>query len=272
MFYLIQENLFREHHYDMLIKTIERYGFEYRVVRVHPYIDTIVDVEDIPDTPYVADELPELKIDTDQKIFVFGSVKLARLSTELGWEPGSLLNDSHDFLKYKNHYKENLLNWDSKICKLGDDLEWDGYMFLRPTNDNKAFAGSMFTNPEWIDKRENILWNYRSEIINEDTPIQLSTTKNIQKEIRCWVVGGKVVTASQYRLGNSVILNGNVEQEAIDFAQSMVDIHQIASSFVIDVCLSDGDWKIVELGCINSAGFYKSDLSLLIQKLEEFYS
>jgi hypothetical protein len=271
MFYIIQENLFREYHYDKLISTLKRYGFDYHIVRSFPYVDKIVDVNDIPDEAYEVMDLPDLNLNFTQKIFVFGSVKLARITSELGWQPGSQLNDAHDFMEYKEHYKEHLLNWDSKICKLGDDLQWDGYMFLRPTNDNKAFTGAMFTNEEWVDKKEHILWNFRSDIINEDTLIQLSTPKEIQKEIRCWVVGGKVVTASQYRLGNSVILDGDVENDALKFAQSMVDIHQIASSFVIDVCLSDGVWKIVELGCINSAGFYKSDLSLLIQKLEEFY-
>jgi hypothetical protein len=271
MFYVIQENLFREYHYDKLISTLKRYGFDYHIVRSFPYTDKIVDVEDIPDVAYVVDELPDLNLNFKQKIFVFGSVKLARITSELGWSPGSMLNDQHDFMSYKDHYKEHLLNYDSTIHRLGDELEWSGDMFLRPTNDNKAFTGSLFTLEEWIDKREYILHNLKSDVINEDTLIQLTTPRNIQKEIRCWVVGGKVVTASQYRLGNSVVLDANVEPEALEFAQRMVDIHSIASSFVIDVCLSEGEWKIVELGCINSAGFYHSDLSLMIQKLEEYY-
>lgn len=52
----------------------------------------------------------------------------------------------------------------------------------------------------------------------------------------------------------------------------MVDIYQLADCFVIDVCLCDDEWKIVECGCINSAGFYKSDLHRLIMELEFFYN
>jgi hypothetical protein len=236
-----------------------------------PSHDRVVEVSRIPGGPYEVTDLPEISVPKDRKVFVFGSVKLARVCVEKNLQPGSLLNEQHDFLHYRDHYKDNLLNYDSEIHRLGDDIKWDGYMFLRPTGDNKAFTGAEFTQVEFEDKREYILHNFRSKTLNEDTLIQVSKPKYIRKEIRFWVVGGKVMTGSQYRLGNSVILDENVEQEAWDFAQKMVDIHQIASSFVIDVCLSDDGWKIVECGCINSAGFYKSDLSKLIQRLEEYY-
>ena len=48
-------------------------------------------------------------------------------------------------------------------------------------------------------------------------------------------------------------------------------IYQLADAFVIDVCLADDEWKIVECGCINCAGFYKSDLMKLLISLEDFY-
>jgi len=271
MFYIVQENTFREKHYDNLIKALDRYDLDYTIVRSFPYTDNVVEVFNIPDEPYVADKLPGIEVPIGSKVFIFGSVKLARVCVEKNLTPGSLLNDKHDFLHYKDHYKDNLLNYDSEIHRIGDDIKWKGYKFLRPTTDNKAFTGQEFTQVEWEDKKEYILHNFRSKTLNEDTLIQVSNPKYIQKEIRFWVVGGKVVTGSQYRLGNSVVLDDNFEPEAKEFAQRMVDIHQIASSFVIDVCLSDDGWKIVECGCINSAGFYKSNLSLLVQKLEEYY-
>jgi hypothetical protein len=32
--------------------------------------------------------------------------------------------------------------------------------------------------------------------------------------------------------------------------------------------LTDGDWKIVECGCINCAGFYKSDIQKMIMAVD----
>lgn len=64
------------------------------------------------------------------------------------------------------------------------------------------------------------------------------------------------------------LLSPDVCSEAKNFAQSMVDLFSLAEAFVIDVCLTDEGWKIVECGCINSAGFYKSDVQKIIMELE----
>ena len=107
--------------------------------------------------------------------------------------------------------------------------------------------------------------------LNEDTQIQVSTVKKIYKEIRFWVVGGKIITGSQHRLGNQTIYDDVFEPEAQVFAQSMVDKFQLAEAFVIDVCLTDNGWKVVECGCINCAGFYKSDLQKMIMSVEDYF-
>lgn len=61
------------------------------------------------------------------------------------------------------------------------------------------------------------------------------------------------------------------EPEAQEFAQMMVDSYRPAECFVIDVALTDNRWKIVEINCINCAGFYKGDLMKVIGALENFY-
>jgi len=62
-----------------------------------------------------------------------------------------------------------------------------------------------------------------------------------------------------------------VDQEALDWAQSMVNIFSLADAFVIDICLTNSGWKIVEAGCINSAGFYHADLQKMLLAIEDFY-
>lgn len=273
MHYIIQENVFRENHYDLLFKAMDRLGLSYTVVRSFPFVDKIVDLKYINEENFNVDELPDLVLPTN-KVFVFGAIKLARLAKEKGWFPGSMMNSNHDFKVYSKYYKDNLLNYDSEILTLGSKFEWkpNEVKFIRPTKDTKSFTGQLFNEFEWKDMVENYLHNYRSEQFNESTEIQVSTPKNIHKEIRCWVVGGKVITASTYRIGNTVVYDDMVEQEALDYAQSMVDIFQLADAFVIDVCLSDNGWKIVECGCINCAGFYKSDLQKTIIAIEEHFN
>ena len=272
MHYIIQENVFREQHYDLLQKSLERMGLPYTTVRIFPFVDKIVSLADIPEGPYNVDDLPEF-VPSEKKVFVFGAIKLARIVRKKGWLPGSMMNDNHDFLVYRDHYRENLLNYDSEILTVGTPQIWesDEIKFIRPTKDTKSFTGRTFTEIEWNEFVEHYLHNFRSEMFNEETEIQVSSPKNIQKEIRFWVVGGKIVTGSQYRLGNNVMYDSYFEDEARDFAQSMVDKFQLAEAFVIDVCLANDEWKVVECGCINCAGFYKSDLQKMIFGVEEHF-
>ena len=272
MHYIIQENVFREQHYDMLEKSITKLGLNHTTVRVFPFVDKIVRLEDIPDGPFNVDDLPDFNPDTNN-VFCFGAIKLARVASQRGWKPGSMMNQNHDFEIYKEHYRENLLNWDSKIQRFSDPVDWlpGETKFFRPTQDTKTFTGKVFAEVEWEDFIYEQLNNGHITTLNKDTQIQVSSVKKIFKEIRFWVVNGKIITGSQYRLGNQTLYNELYEPEAEEFAQSMVDKFQLAEAFVIDVCLTDSGWKVVECGCINCAGFYKSDLQKMIMALEDYF-
>jgi len=52
----------------------------------------------------------------------------------------------------------------------------------------------------------------------------------------------------------------------------MVKTYQLASSFVMDVCLTEYGWKIVECGCINCAVFYHADMQKLIYAIDNYYN
>jgi hypothetical protein len=274
MHYVIQENTFRERHYDKLEESLNRLGLTYDIVRCYPYGAKVALLSDVPDSSdgaYDLEDVPDY--DPGRKdVFCFGAIALARVAKEKGWNPGSMLNDNHNYMVYKDYWKDNLLNYDSKIHKLMDEFEWDSELkFIRPTEDTKVFTGDVFDKEKWETKRDEWLHNYRNERFNDDTLVQVSTPKNISKEIRFWVVGGKVVSGSTYRVMNSFNINGQVFPDEYEFAQSMVDIFQLNEAFVIDICVTDKGYKIVEAGCINSAGFYNVDLMKAIIALEDHF-
>jgi hypothetical protein len=254
MYYVVQNNVFREHNYNNLIRALDRLDLEYEIVKVLPFIETFDVMTNRTD------------------VFPFGSLKMARLSAKLGWYPGSQMNENHDYLVYRDYYKENLLNWDSKIIKLGDDFFSVDPFFARPTKDTKVFTGKVFDMGTWeIMKNENLDYDM-SPIFGRDTEIQISTVKRIQKEIRFWIVKGEVVTASQYRLGGFVQYDENVDQDAYDFCKKMVDIFQLNEAFVMDLAMVNEEYKIVECGCMNCAGFYSANMQKLLIKLEYAFS
>ena len=119
MYYIVQKQTWVEEQYEELINSLERLELEYEIIDVLPFTD-------------------EIEFKTDRKdVFCFGGLKLARLSQKQNWIPGSIMTPNHDYNVYKNYYKENLLNYDSKIFKFTDDFEWEGDFFLRPTQDTK---------------------------------------------------------------------------------------------------------------------------------------
>ncbi len=254
MFYLIQKNVFKFEHYDVIFEALNRLGLEYEVVDCPPFTD-------------------RLEFNTTRKdVFCFGSVKMAGQAVKEGWYPGSFYGGNHDFLAYKDEYKDNLLNYDSEICGFAEPLDFTRYidraLFIRPCKDSKVFNGAVYSKMKWEDLVYNSLTNGHVTILTPDTPIQVSEVKVVYREIRVWIVDGKVVTASYYRYHTNSVFFEEVEPEALEFAQRMVDIYQVAEAFVMDVCYTPDGWKIVEINCINCSGFYKGDMQKVIMALE----
>jgi hypothetical protein len=66
--------------------------------------------------------------------------------------------------------------------------------------------------------------------------------------------------------------NYDDETRFTEFAQRMVDKFQVAEAFVLDVCEADDELKVVEVNCINCAGFYRADMYKLTMALEKHFS
>jgi hypothetical protein len=253
MYYVIQENTFREENHNILLETLDKYGLQYEIVKVLPFVE-------------------EFDFETDRKdVFCFGSVKMSRVAKKYGWYPGSLLNPNHDFRVYSKYYKENLLNFDSRIQKFGDPIN-EELFFARPCEDTKTFTGKVFDQQEWLEYKERFFKSGQLSTLNNDTEIQVSSVKEVTKEFRFWIVDGEVITGSLYRMGYWLNYNGIVDDGALEFCKEMVKIYQLADAFVMDICevlINDTpEYKIIECGCINSAGFYKANMSKLVEALE----
>lgn len=273
MHYAIEADVFDAPIQRALTHALERRGLTHTLVRSLPFSDRLIALDTIPiDGRFDLDAIPAYQPGA-ARVFCFGSVKLARLVAELGWSPGSMLNANHDFTVYRAHYGDHLLNADSHIRALGDALEWapGERKFIRPTQDTKAFAGQVFTEAQWRAQVPRWLRNHRSPSFHEQTEIQVSAPKAIQEEIRFWVVGGRVITGSQYSLNGERARSASIHPAARAFAQAQVDTFQLAEAFVIDICRSGDAWKIVECGCINCAGPYMADLDALIAALEAHF-
>ena len=107
--------------------------------------------------------------------------------------------------------------------------------------------------------------------LRPDTPISVSSVKEIAMEWRLYVVGGKVVAGSRYRQwGLPDIQPIDTNTAPWQFAQEMVDKWQPAEAFVLDVAslLKSKELKVIEINCINSAGFYACDMKEVVRAIE----
>lgn len=254
MHYVVQQHVFKEHNYNIIFEALERLGLSFEVV-----------------------EFKDGKFDfkTDRKdVFPFGSIKLANISTQQDWNPGSFYGGNHDFMVYKDKYQDNLLNYDSNIQKLNEPIDWfpNEMKFIRPCADSKIITGAVFTKTKWEDKLIELDNNPFFTKDRFEDLIQVGPVKKIYKEARIWIVDGKVVTSSYYRYGANVEWMENVEPEGLEFAQRMVDIYQVADAFVMDICNTPDGWKIVEINCINCSGFYKGDMQKVLIALENKFN
>lgn len=254
MYYIIQDRLFNEDAWDDLIVALERLELEYEIVQVLPFVEDF-----------------EFKT-TRKDVFCFGALKMARLAPKYGWTPGVLMTPNHDYQVYKEYYKENLLNYDSKIYKFGEDFDWNGDFFARPTLDSKVFTGKVFTMEDWKEFRDRSLIDGHSTSLTKDTDIQVSTIKKIQKEFRFFIVNGKIVTGSLYREGFFIRHDNIVDDGAKDFCNEMIKLFQLAPTFVMDIAQVNGEYKIIECGCTNCAGFYKANLPSLLMAIEDHFN
>ncbi|WP_268845960.1 ATP-grasp domain-containing protein [Flavobacterium aestivum] len=253
MYYIIQENVFREPNYDNIFIVLEKLNLPFEIVKIEPFAENF-----------------EVKTELEN-VFVYGSVKLAKIAQQYNFKPGSYYGGNHSFEVYSKYYGNNLLNYDSEIAEFGHNLKWEvgEEKFIRPSRDAKVFTGKKFTEIKWNDFVEQALNSKENTLLNRDTKIQITKPKKIYKEARVWIVGGKVATSSYYLFHGNIEFEENVDIEGINFAEKMTKIYEVADAFVMDICLTSEGWKIVEINCVNSAGFYKADIEKLIIALEE---
>lgn len=255
MYYLIQKNIFQDPRYDEIFHVMDKLQLDYEQVTFKPESD-------------------DFDIQTNRKdIFVYGSVKLAKVATKYPWAPGSFYGGNHEFEQYSKGYGEHTINYDSYLCRLEDKIDWikDTDLFIKPSEDAKVFTGKIFNESEWEDFVYNSLNDSRNERLTKATKVQVSKPFSLIKEVRVWIVDNQIVTSSYYRFHGDVEYEENVAEEGIEFAGKMVEIYKVADAYVMDIGLTYDGWKIIEVNCINSAGFYKGDVMKIVLALEHFY-
>lgn len=257
MHWILQDNLFNEEAYGVLLETLERFGIPHSVHKVIPFIGEL--------TPE-----PETN---GQRVICMGSYSLRHAARKRGWFPGVFDLEPFDFLEQRKHWGPHLLNHDAAVTAFQEVVFTEDVMFVRPVKDSKCFAGTLFGKAEFEAWQQKVVADegYDGSSLTRETLVQTVRPKEIWAEYRFWIVKGRIVTKSLYKRGLRVISSREVDERFSDYVAARLQEWQPHEAFVLDVCDTPEGIRIVEINTLNSSGFYAADLSSLVLALEEAY-
>lgn len=157
------------------------------------------------------------------------------------------------------------------------DNKYKKDLFMKPNDDLKLFSGTLVpagkTLREVLTEKNEI-----GTVLNQITAAvhMSSNILDIQEEVRCYVVGKKVITMSRYKLDgkyNTDQLTINDSIDILNYAQSMIDtLYSPCDNFTIDIArLKDDTLKVIEYNCLTSSGLYDCDSRALFTALQKYY-
>lgn len=289
MKWLVQKNI-QENKYAGFIEQLDRFGCDYTLVNVFAFVDKI-----FPEhvTVHEHETAEEIELDLSVPTVVVGSVRLGRLAQMRGITPGSFHNDNFDFRKWSVGFGlENILNGDAVVDTIENIQNPfpDNEIFVRPILDNKAFTGAVMQRDFFEAFRNDVCHKSEEESprLNRSTLISIATVKEIYAEYRFFVVDSRIVTASMYKRGESVIHLSDTDSNAEHFLNQYLDTLALytktkgkwntriqwlpAEAFVIDIATTPNGPKIIEINAFGGSGFYASDPQKIIQAIEEKFA
>ena len=255
MYWVIQDNIFQEPWFDEMIEFLQRMDIPYEIVKAVPFSGEMIPVP----SP------------TQEKTIFLGSYSFTNRAIKDGFVPGSWTNDNYDYRVWSTKWK--CLN-NGTVYKFGEIPEQTNLFFIRPCADDKAFTGQVFGWEEfsgWRDKVLDLAKDYSFRDITQldkNSPVVVAVPRKIQEEYRFVIVDGKVITGSQY--GKGLYKQVTEDQtELIAFVQECADCWTPARVFVVDVALCGGEYSVIEMGNMNSAGLYRCDSQKIVMAIEE---
>lgn len=210
----------------------------------------------------------------DDCVLFMGTLNLGRDILRSAWIPGAYMDEKH--LRCSNYYTyfgQYLLNNKYFILSLGELVrrkteilsyfKSEGDLFIRPDSNMKSFRAGVF-NLNIL----NTMQSLGSELNRDETTLVLVSGKRaITKEWRFFVYKNQIITGSLYLMGESRVdetIRGGYLENYLSEVIKQVSWYP-ESVYTIDICESDGELYVLELGSFSCAGEYGCDLSAIVE-------
>ncbi len=223
-----------------------------------------------------SNELPQ-GIDLRKFNIFYGSTTL--MMNAYGYEPTRAgIFYEPELFSMRNYLKQwgrRLLNSDAQFFSfqelVQEDLPDKSDWFIRPNGDTKSFGGTLMSF-EAIKTWYGKIAHLPESVVNATTEVIIAPPKMPAKEWRCFVVNQRIVGACRYAQQGKLSVNVlDVPEEMRAFVQSCVSEYTPHLIFVMDVAFYEGQYYLLECGCMNSTGFYKTEIAPVIQAVNECF-
>jgi hypothetical protein len=203
-----------------------------------------------------------------------GTLNLGRNILRTSWIPGAYMDEKNlrctTYYAYFGQYLLNdkyfILPLSELIRRRDEILEYfqsSGELFIRPDSNMKPFRAGVF-NLQVL----NTMQSLGSELRRDETTLVLvSKKRSITKEWRFFVYKGEIITGSLYLVGEERIderIKGGYLVSYLTEVLKQVNWYP-ELLYTVDICESEGELYILELGSFSCAGEYGCDLSLIVE-------
>lgn len=261
MHFLIMDKFFNEEGFKVMKEYMTQNNISHTSVKPIPFANIFVpeDVDDYSDATY------EKYFDKSIPTVSFGSYALANQLVQEGYIPGGFINENFNIQTQMQHWgKDIFLNSDAVFgTTITTTPDWKN-IFIRPVHDTKVMQAQVVEH----DNYEFFMKQLKASV-GDDFEILLSKAKDILAEYRLFIVNGKVVAHSLYKLRGEVIYNINVPSYIIEIAEELCHKWTPAKAFVMDFAETETEFLVLEVNNINCAGFYAADIPSIVDAIME---
>ena len=178
-------------------------------------------------------------------------------------------SEKFSYKYFLNRIQLPFLNGTAGIFPLKDvkALRVNTLCFCKPVDDLKHFDATLVPVGQYLDNY--LTYNYPDEGIDHLECVLTSHLHTITNESRFYIVDGKVITGSYYRV-NDKLHNKLItpDEEVFKIAQQYVDIFNPCQAYVMDLALVGNTQAVVEFNSINCSGLYACDYPKLLKALD----
>lgn len=203
-----------------------------------------------------------------------GTLNLGRNILRTSWIPGAYMDEKNlRCSTYYTYFGEYLLNNKYFLLSLGElirrrkeIMEYLGSadeLFVRPDSNMKTFRAGVF-NLNVLNTMQSLGSALKTD---ETTIILVSAKRPITREWRFFVYKNQIITGSLYLVGeeriDEMIKGGYLESYLTNVLKAVNWYPE--SVYTVDICESEGELYVLELGSFSCSGEYGCDLSLIIE-------